>query len=296
MRKKCVILGCGYVGTAVARNWLADGHEVWGVSRNSDTLAQIEHDSFYPVVADVDTAEWHAQVPSSPAIVLNCVSTAGPGIEGYRKSYIGGNHSVLDWARAGNPERIVYTGSTAVYPFTDGREVWEDDAGGEDLAESGKLVLESEKMLLQDPEIGDRCTVLRLAGIYGPSRHHLLDAVKRSNGVLPGRGDYFLNLIFLDDIVSAVDAVWHSPIAGGKAYNLADETPPTKEEMVSWLAERIGCTAPKFDPEAMDGRRMRVNRAGGSPNRRVKIDRIKQDTGWSPKYRSFRDGFEKIGL
>ncbi|MGE9291374.1 MAG: NAD-dependent epimerase/dehydratase family protein [Puniceicoccales bacterium] len=290
-----VILGCGYVGSAIARKWLAEGKEVWGVSRNAETLALIEEAGFHPVVAEVDGVEWHTQVPDRPEVVLNCVSAASIGVEGYRKSYLEGNRSLLRWARNAQPEKILYTGSTAVYPFTDGREVWEDDAGG-DLSESGEIVLESERMLLEDEEFGARSTVLRLAGIYGPERSHLLEQVKKGNGVLPGRGDYFLNLIYRDDIVSAVDAVIASDQAGGRAYNLADGNSPTKEEMVAWLAERIGCPVPVFDPDATGGRRMRVNRAGGSPNRRVRIDRICKETDWQPSCPSFREGFDKIGL
>ncbi|MBC2604200.1 NAD-dependent epimerase/dehydratase family protein [Puniceicoccus vermicola] len=294
MGKIGVILGCGYVGSAVARQWMAEGVEVWGVSRNAETLSQIQGEGFHPVVAEVDDVEWHDQVPAEPDFVLNCVSSAALGIEGYRKSYLGGNESLLRWARNRKPGKVIYTGSTAVYPFTDGREVWEDDAGG-DLSDTGEVVLESEKMLLEDAELGPRASVLRLAGIYGPGRHHLLDQVQKSSGVLPGRGDYYLNLIFLDDIVSAVMAVFASGKSGGRVYNLADGNSPTKEEMVAWLADRIGCPVPVFDPNATGGRRMRVNRAGGSPNRRVKIDRIRSEVGWEPAFPSFREGFTKLG-
>jgi nucleoside-diphosphate-sugar epimerase len=289
------MLGCGYVGSAVADQWLSEGKEVWGVSRNRETLSQVKGAGFHPVVAEVDSDEWHSQVPDSPAIVLNCVSSAGGGVGGYKKSYIGGNQSLLIWARNGNPGKILYTSSTTVYPFVDGRKVSEDDAGG-DLAESGEIVMESERMLLEDELVSSRATVLRLAGIYGPGRHYLLNTLRECKGVLPGRGDFFMNLIFLDDIVSAVQAVVKSPRSGGRVYNVADGNSPTKEELVRWLAERINCPVPTFDPELLGGRRMRVNRAGGSPNRRVCIDRIREEIGWKPGFPSFREGFAALGV
>ncbi len=293
---KCLVLGCGYVGTAVARRWLAEGKEVWGVSRNQETLSRIRAGNFHAIVAEVDSGEWHTQVPSTPDVVLNCVSSAGGGLDGYRKSYLEGNRSLLEWSRRGEPRKIIYTGSTAVYPFSDGREVREEDAGGEDLADTGALVLESERMLLEDEHLGPRATVLRLAGIYGPGRHYLLDQLRRGDRVLPGRGDYFLNLIFLDDIVTAITAVAESGNSRGRSYNVSDGNPATKTEIVHWLADKLGIPAPTFDPDASGGRRMRINRAGSSPNRHVRIERIQNEIGWNPQFPTFREGFRRIGL
>ncbi|MFP4353266.1 MAG: SDR family oxidoreductase [Puniceicoccaceae bacterium] len=292
-KRKLLILGCGYVGGAVAESRLAAGWEVWGVSRNPEVLGRLgARAGFHPVVAEVDGSGWHEAVPGDADAVLNCVSAAGGGVDGYRKSYLGGNRSLVEWARRAQPERILYTSSTTVYPFTDGREVFEEDAGG-DLSETGRVILESERILLDDPAAGPRTTVLRLAGIYGPGRHHLLDSLRNGVETLPGRGDFFLNLIHLDDIVSAVERVIDCPAAAGRVYNVSDGHPPTKQELVAWLARRLGRPVPEFDPEAA-GRRLRVNAAGDPPNRRIRIDRIHAETGWVPACANFESGYERI--
>jgi len=291
-----IILGCGYVGTAVARKWMDEGAEVYGVSRNESTLSQLKSSRFHPVVAEVDSHDWHGMVPDSPEVVLNCVSSAGGGVAGYRKSYIGGNESLTRWAEQGDPGQVIYTGSTAVYPFTDGREVWEEDAGGPELSETGSVVMESEKILFEHEKTGPVTTVLRLAGIYGPGRHYLLDQIRQEPAVLAGSGEYYLNLIYQADIVSAVNVVIGSSVAKGRAYNLSDGNAVRKSELASWLAKELGLRAPRFDPDAKSRRKMRVNRAGASPNRRIQIDRIRQELGWEPKFPTFRDGFAQIGL
>ncbi|MEM0965084.1 MAG: NAD-dependent epimerase/dehydratase family protein [Verrucomicrobiota bacterium] len=288
-----VILGCGYVGCAVARQWLTEGRRVFGVSRNKEILASIENPNFVGVVAEVDSDLWHTKVPREPEIALNCVSSAGGGIEGYRKSYIGGNESLAKWARSAQPGRILYTSSTTVYPFSDGREVREEDAGG-DLPESGQILLDSEEVLLGDSALADRSVVLRLAGIYGPTRHYLLDSLRSGATVLPGRGDYYLNLIYLDDIVSAVVRFASDEGVCGKAFNISDGNPSTKEEVASWIAETLGLPPPVFDPNAVGGRRMTVNRAGGPPNRRVRIDKALAESSWKPSFPGFRKGYEEI--
>ena len=295
MSKKRIILGCGYVGSALAREWLSQGFQVWGVSRNRETLSEIQHPDFHAVVADVDSHDWHKQVPVDPGVLLNCVSSAGGGMEGYRKSYLGGNTSLLEWSRQADPRRILYTGSTAVYPFSDGRKVFEEDAGG-DLSERGEIILKSERMLLENPQIGAKSTVLRLTGIYGPGRHSLLDRLRDGETILPGDGDTFLNLIHLTDIGSAVEALLASESGGGKAYNVSDGTPTKKTEVVRWLADRIGIECPQFDPKAAGGRKMTVNRSGGPPNRQIQIDRIRKEIGWQPTCPSFREGYALMGV
>jgi len=291
-QKPALILGCGYVGSAVARRWLDRGIRVWGVSRNGEVLSRIDHDDFTPVVAEVDSSDWWEKVPPECGWILNCVSSAGGGIDGYRKSYVDGNRSLLGWLRNARADRIVYTSSTAVYPFTDGRDVFEEDAGG-DLAPNGELVLESENVLREGELSEGRTTILRLSGIYGPGRHYLMTSLQKGKGVIAGLGDYFLNLIHRDDIAGAIDAVLASGETAGNVYNLSDGRPALKEEVLRWLADQLEMPAPVFDPSAV-GRRMRINAAGDPPNRRVRPDRLMEATGWKPSYPDYRAGFRAI--
>lgn len=244
------------------------------------------------MVAEVDSGDWHERVPADCGWVLNCVSSAGGGLDGYRKSYVGGNQSLLDWMKKAHAERIVYTSSTAVYPFTDGRDVFEEDAGG-DLAPSGRVVFESERILRENALSSERTTVLRLSGIYGPGRHYLLDSLRKGHGTIAGRGDIFLNLIHRDDIAAAADAVLSSGETAGHTYNLSDGHPALKEEVVRWLAAELEMPPPAFDPRAT-GRRMRINAAGDPPNRRVRVERLMKATGWTPSHPDYRSGFRAI--
>ena len=291
-----IILGCGYVGSEVARDWLEQGHEVWAVSRNQATLEKLLGPRFHPVVARVESADWHHEVPGDAEVLLNCVAAAGGGLEGYQRSYLGGNRSLLNWTSGGGAGRMIYTSSTGVYPFADGREVTEDMAGGGELSPTGQVVHASEQLLRRDPFVGPRATILRLAGIYGPHRHYLLDLLRDGAEVLPGRGDVYLNMIHLEDIVGAIHTVSEHPAAAGEIFNLCDNEPSPKEEMVRWLSERLGREPPRFDPESARGRRMRVNARGESPNRRILNHKIRETLGWEPRYPSFREGYGELRL
>jgi len=129
--------------------------------------------------------------------------------------------------------------------------------------------------------------VLRLAGIYGPGRHHLLEQVR--TGEVAGRGDYRLNLIYREDIVGAVAAACGAgPEVGSGVFNVADDGAATKAEIVAWLAERVGVALPRFTGEPAAGRRE------VTPDRVIVNTKAKAAWGWRPRYPSFREGYEKI--
>ena len=51
------------------------------------------------IVADLDSEAWYDQFSGAYESVVNCVSSAGGGIDGYRKSYLEGQRSILNGQR-----------------------------------------------------------------------------------------------------------------------------------------------------------------------------------------------------
>ena len=217
-------------------------------------------------------------------MVLNCVSSGGGGIEDYRRNYLEGMHSVVTWLRGTRAVRaVVYTSSTSVYPQDGGVRVDESaTTGGTERAE---VLLTTERTLLAAEDAAVTRIVLRLAGIYGPGRHHLLEQVR--SGEAAGRAESHLNLAYREDIAAAVWAAWRAP-AGARVYNVADDGAATKGEVVAWLAARLGVGLPRFTGVPAGGRR------AVTPDRIIANDRLKTELGWRPGCPTFRDGYEKI--
>ena len=208
--KRLVVFGAGYVGTMVARQAVARGLRVTALTRNADKARALAAAGIETIVADLADDGWHAQIAGGVDLVLNSVSSGGGGIEGYRQSYVVGMRSVLAWAARGGLAHtrgdggegrvggtLVYTSSTSVYPQSGGARVDEDAPVGGGSATADVLV-EAENLLreaagldvgrVSSPRVfqqqgddtastfsscGQRGFVLRLAGIYGPGRHHL---------------------------------------------------------------------------------------------------------------------------
>jgi nucleoside-diphosphate-sugar epimerase len=218
------------------------------------------------------------------------VSSGGGGIEGYRRSYVEGMHSILGWARSsGGVGTLLYTSSTSVYPQSGGARVDETDST-DGAGDTARILLKAEALLSHaSPAAVRRWFIFRLAGIYGPERHHLLDQLRAGETEFSGRGEHRLNLIHRDDIVAAIISAFATPPdLASQVFNLADDGAAPKSEVVNWLASRLGRAAPHFTGESV------VIRRAGTPDRVVANDKAKALLGWRPRYPDFRSGYDVL--
>ncbi len=259
------------------------------LTRNPATAETLAETGIEPVVADMAGDGWHGKIAGSPDWVVNCVSAGGGGVAGYHASYRQGMESLLKWARTGGkPGRIVYTSSTSVYAGDGGVTV--DESGELDRAgERSRVLVEAEETLLGGDDAAARRVVLRVAGIYGPGRHHLLDQLQTGVVEWPGSGAHRLNLAHRDDIAAAIWTALQSERVGPREiYNVADDAAATKAEVVGWLAQRLGLPVPRFVGGAENSRREKA------PDRVISNARLKRELGWRPEFPDFHAGYEKI--
>jgi nucleoside-diphosphate-sugar epimerase len=288
--KRLVIFGCGYLGTEVARVAVAAGLRVDALTRNPTRASELQLAGVNAVVADLASSDWHGRIAADADLVLNCVSSGNAGFEGYRQSYVAGMRSILGWARRGRAGTFVYTSSTSVYPQTGGAVI-DESAPTDGAGETGRILLESESLLREARDACDRWFILRLAGIYGPGRHHLLDQIRAGVAEIGGNGGHRLNLAHRDDIEAAVMAAFGAPgDVRDLVLNVADDAPATKAEVVQWLAVETGLPAPRFSGAPASRR----HGFADPPDRTISNARIKTVLGWRPRYPSFREGYAAI--
>ena len=249
------------------------------------------------------------------------MSSGGGGVGSYRRSHVGGMRSILAWARRRPAGTVVYTGSTSVYP-QGGGVVVEETASTEGAGETARVLLEAEALLREGgntrparpgktadsglghpgqvadrPGTGEtdgpairpchRWFILRLAGIYGPGRHRLLDQVRA--GEVGGRAQDHLNLVHRDDICAAIWAAFAAPAEKrDEVFNVADDAAATREEIAGWLASRLGVPPPRLSAAPAAGRRALT------PDRIIGNARLKRVLGWRPAFPSFREGYAAI--
>lgn len=291
---KVFIFGCGYLGMRLADTLIAAGHEVGALTKNETFAKVLKARGITKVIVNrLESDSWYNLVGNDYTKIINCVSSAGNGLSGYESSYHEGQASIIQWAKSQSIERFVYTSSTSVYPENSGGLVSEDSIKDESVhSDTAEVLRRSENLIESSQSHFDNYFILRLSGIYGPKRHYLLNQIQ-SCSVIAGSGDYFMNMIHVDDIVSAIIGLIDvkADIPSG-IYNLSDDMPTQKKVVVEWLANELGIVVPSFDKDLVTQRNaLRKTRTN---NRRIANTKIKEAMGLVLKYPSYKEGYTQI--
>jgi nucleoside-diphosphate-sugar epimerase len=276
---RVLIVGCGYVGQAVAELFQHAGWQVQGWTRSPESAAALSGKPYQVVPVDIAQRDQVQGYPENFDALILCVSTRGGGQGVYREVYLNGARNLL--ARfAGAP--IVFTSSTSVYGQNDGSLITEESET-EPAQETGRILLETEKAVL-----GCDGTVARLAGIYGPGRSALLRKFLAGEAVLDPDHDRFINQVHRDDVAAALFLLATRESLARQIYNVIDDQPILQSECYRWLAAKLGRPAPPIGRSTSKRRR-------GESNKRVSNSKLRS-VGWSPRYPTFADGMEQSVL
>jgi nucleoside-diphosphate-sugar epimerase len=293
---RILIVGCGYVGLPLGVELIRLGHEVSGLRRSASAENELKAAGIQPLFGDVTRPETLAKLPQNFDWVVNCVAAGGVA-ENYRQVYLQGTRNLVEWFAPNPPKKFVYTSSTSVYGQTDGSQV-KESSPTEPLAETAKILVETEKLLLA--AVAERklsAVILRVAGIYGPERGHWFKQFLKNEARMEGDGLRFLNMIHRDDLIGCIIAALKNG-RPGEIYNATDDEPVTQLHFFQWLAQALDKPLPPSEPAAVALARAgepqenpAESRKRGVTNKRVSNRKLKMELGHQFKYPNFRKGY-----
>jgi nucleoside-diphosphate-sugar epimerase len=279
-----LIVGCGYLGSRVARHWLAAGQTVYAVTRSAEHAGLLGRQGLCPIVADVTRPDTLKRLPPAETVLYSVAYD--PHSQTTRDEvYAGGLRAVLDTLPA-SVARVLLTSTTGVYGPAAGDWV-DENAPCRPTRDAGRAMLAAEAVL-QSSRFADRGIILRLAGLYGPGR------IPRMADLLAGRpiamtAQGYLNLIHVDDAAALIVAA-QSRAVPPRTYVVADGQPVRRRDFYQHLAALLGLPAVKFtDP--LEGDRSALR--GGS-DKRVRSVRIFEELAVRLAYPSYREGLATI--
>ena len=163
---KIAIIGCGYVGTAIARLWSQAGHSITATTTTPNKVAELEKVVQRVVVIKGDNLDALEDVVRDRDLVLLSVGarTRIPSI--YREIYLEtAKNLVKAIEQSPSVKQLIYTGSYAVLGDKNGQ--WADETSPIAPAnENGEVLSETEQVLLSAQSERLKVCILRLAGIY----------------------------------------------------------------------------------------------------------------------------------
>ena len=225
---KLAIIGCGYVGSAVARMWHQAGHEVTVTTTTPAKQQQLQAIANKVAVVTGNDLTGLKQIVADRDVVLLSVGSKQRTPETYRQAYLETAQNVVAAIRASpGIQQLIYTSSYGILKDNSGATI-DETVTVEPRDEFSAILHQTEQELLSVPESEFRTCILRLAGIYGPQRELIKIFRRVAGSTRPGSGREYTNWIHLEDIVRAIDFVRAKQLQG--IYHLnSDEVLTLKE-------------------------------------------------------------------
>ncbi|WP_228009237.1 NAD-dependent epimerase/dehydratase family protein [Cyanobium sp. LEGE 06113] len=241
------IIGCGWLGTALAGVWQARGqHELLVTTTRPERLAELQALGLQArLLRGGDTAAMADALAEAEVVLL----TLAPGgdrqvdADAYASTYLPTCRSLLELLpQLPLLRQIIYTSSCGVY----------GDAGGDWIDEStppqprddhAAVLLQAEALLGQAAQ---PVALLRLGALHGPGRELAPRLARLAGSRRPGDGSTWSNWIHRDDAVVAIDRVLESGFSG--TLNVVDGQPVTLRQ----LMDRV-CSSQGLEPVQWTG-------------------------------------------
>lgn len=289
----------GVVGRRAVPLLVAAGHEVTAVGRNPEKRRRLERAGATPVALDLFSPEEVRSAVAGHDAVVNLATHIPPGMralvpflwrENDRLRRIA-SAILSEAARAGGVQRFIQESFAPIYP--DRGDRWIDESTALAPVRFNRTVLDAERSAAAFSAGGGNAITLRFGAFYGADAGHIVDLVKmirRGWAPMPGPAESLISSVSHDDAASAVVAALGAP-AG--IYNVVDDEPVTHRAYVDSLAAVLKASPPRLPPPW-------ATRLFGSVgpllarSLRISNRKLKQVTGWQPKYVSVREGWSAV--
>ncbi|MFM7449611.1 MAG: SDR family oxidoreductase [Leptolyngbyaceae cyanobacterium] len=250
------ILGCGYVGSALADYWQERGHFVTGTTTSRERVASLAKTVSKAVLMKGDDfTAVHSLLQGQDTLVVSVAPTGFQQADEatYETTYITTTKNLVKaLSQTPSVTQVIYLSSCSVYGDRQGE--WVDETAHIDpLDHKSQVLYEAEQTILQAANDRQKVCVLRLGGIYGPGRE-LVDMFGGLAGMtIPGKGDRFINWIHRDDIIGAIEFIRLNELEG--VYNLVDDSQLTIKEQVKRVCSRYGLPPVDWDSSKLSFQR-----------------------------------------
>jgi 2-alkyl-3-oxoalkanoate reductase len=290
------------------RQLVAAGHEVTGMTRREEKVAELRAAGAEAVVCDAFDGEGlrEAVAAARPEAVVHALTALPPrfgpktDLEPTNRLRIKGTRNLLAAARAAGAMRVVAESVSFFYAPEGG---WvKDEEAPLDLDAPGKVgpavaaVADLERQVLEAE--GIEGLVLRFGWFYGPDTYvspggSQAEEVRKRRYPVVGKGDATFSFIHVDDAAAAVVAALQRGAPG--IYNVGDDEPSPMREWLPAFAEVLGAKPPRRVP------RWLVTLAVGPTLARSATEvrgasnaKAKRELGWQPAHPSWRQGFREL--
>ncbi len=225
---KVAIIGCGYVGSEVARLWKAAGDEVTVTTTTPEKREQLQAIASEVFILTGNDLAQLKQLVANQDLILLSVAPRQRNSENYRQTYLETAENLMTAiGTTSKVKQLIYTSSYGIINNTSG-DLVDETVAVNPVSETSKIMYQTEQVLQKASTIELKTCIFRLSGIYGKNRELIKIFQKRPGTTQPGTGENYTNWVHLDDIVGAIAFAREKQLQG--IYNLNSDQVLTSKE------------------------------------------------------------------
>ena len=251
MTKSVGIIGCGWLGYALAKKLLNEKHNVSVTTQREKKKQKLFKDNINAELLTLPINEYEPEVLSVFSQKVLIISIT-PGIRQGRSDYPEKVAQIIKMAELGKVEKVILLSTTAVYNGLTGLV---DEQSILDMSANKVTIICAAEN--EAREFSGTTVILRLAGLVGPERHP--GQFLQGNKVF-AEPKAFINLIHQDDVVGVIMEIIEAENMSG-TYNAVSATETSKQHYYHAAASALSLPVPEFSFETSMGSGKRINDA-----------------------------------
>jgi|TARA_B110000037_G_C17021619_1_gene465541 nucleoside-diphosphate-sugar epimerase len=250
--KKLIIVGCGRLGQKIGNNLSALPIQVIGIKRQLPKNTP----SFRILSLDIFSDKFSESINQiNPDFVIYCVSSDSQTEESYQKNYVEGLRTTIKiLGQLDDFQHLFFVSSTRVYGQIT-KNCLSESINPQPSDYGGRALLEAEKYL---KKALFKSTILRLSGIYGDDRRHML-GIASDIERWPSE-DRWTNRIHEEDAVSFISFLLTQILNKKEIENLylvTDNEPVSLYEVLKWIRSELGLSLDMIpDSNKINGKKL----------------------------------------
>ncbi|QBA63149.1 NAD-dependent epimerase/dehydratase family protein [Muriicola soli] len=238
MSSKIGILGCGWLGFALAKKLISQEYTVLGSTTTRANLEILKQEGIVPFYVELFKDGARGDLIDFLKEVDILIVNIPPKRKSDTSDYFNKIEQLHEACKIMHVEKVIFVSSTSVYGDLQG-EVTEKSKP-KPVTTSAKAVFKAEKLFAEDASISS--TIVRFGGLIGPDRHPVTYLSGQQN---LSNGDETINLIHLEDcldiILSIIMEDWW-----GKLINGVYPLHPVKSDYYVQEARKRGLALPSY--------------------------------------------------
>ena len=241
MKSKICVIGCGWLGFPLAKQFIDLGHTVHGSTTSQDKISQLEEAQIIPFLIQFSSEGVSGDITTCLNSCQTLIVNIPPGLrKNPENDYVKQMSHFVQHIEDSQIENVLFIGSTSVYDDEENIPVITERSPTSNSRTALQL-LEVEALFSNNKKF--KTTIIRLSGLFASDRHpatHLSGRTGLKNGEAP------VNLIHREDCVCIIISVVTQNI-WGILMNASTPSHPSKKKYYTKVCESLSIAAPAFD-------------------------------------------------